>query len=847
MITRRRFVQGSALGLGLAPLDAVAQARPPQPLARRVEGVCRRLAQHGWRKFLLTATGGDLDIAARDLRAELRKPLARIDRGLPGLADLAPHASRAIEPGQPSASLLYHALASPDVVEDGAGNALSAFPTLAEIEVVENYVYGAAPPTLAELRARAQDRPLALVVFALDYRRGADSVHGRHADLCFSRTGISRMGTIGPRYDAKQRAFDPLDPAQPFAFRTIPQRFAAYIAMQTNGDRDRFGPRDALTNDGDRPFWVPLHKLFDGPECLAGLDLKVELARQLQNEKLRRFHRYLEIQGYPSNWTGPDLDRFPFVIRDDQIASLSRTPEFGRGMLEPRPAPFAVRARYQSRWLTFDVPPGFVSEPGVMYFSTAQILPGLAETEPTYLEGLAPTTDRPAPEYISIRHRVREDGSIENLNQHPDLMRILKEGGYKAQHFIDFAGDGWIEARCPQIAGEIKTRVPAYALVSPPDFFPKVSQRDLTQWWRREVPERLRRALWAVPPLPLSERRMAANITSPAGFSINDVTVTALVSHPTDPKPPGERAADPGSSRYSGLPDHSPGIFDPGWDTSQGILYGDPEIPVQPYMQNHGLGTPFIEDVKLCAALGSYWPAVAPDSARTFSPHKRGPGFDYPWPTVVPLTDEETGITPVEGRGLLPWDGVRGPRLTELEGRSFVVYPDINRVDYLTNPDTMTAALLSRIDLDETKARVLAMAALYWSLGIRDPEPDPAAAAPKPEPTVVEPGFVPKPERRSVVDTLRAKAGWAVLSFRRVVEGDTELKAAEDATTAKLAGERRYRLHVFRPGPERPHPTDLLSVLVEPREQVVAYVGQGQVLMRREDGAWQRDTSIPTS
>ena len=37
-----------------------------------------------------------------------------------------------------------------------------------------------------------------------------------------------------------------------------------------------------------------------------------------------------------------------------------------------------------------------------------------------------------------------------------------KAGGYKAQHFIDYAGDGWIEARCPQLASEIPTRLPAY-------------------------------------------------------------------------------------------------------------------------------------------------------------------------------------------------------------------------------------------------------------------------------------------------------------------------------------------------------------------------------------------------
>jgi hypothetical protein len=833
MITRRRLLTSAALGVGTSVAGALgteALAAPRRPLIEAVRAACRRLARHGWRELLLKATAGGLDIAAGDLRRELGKGLPAIDRRHPGLADFAPEGARGIEPGNPAASLLYHAFASPDVVENGSGAPLTAFPTLAEIEAVENYVYGAKPPSMAELRARAGTSPLAIAVFALDYRRAGETVHGRQADLAFARTGIARMGTAGPRYDARERAFAALDPENPFAFRAIPQRFAAYIAMRAPGDKERFGPRDALSDDHTRQFWVPLHKLFDGRECLAGLDLTVGLTRHLRNEKLRRFHRYLEIQGYPSNWTGPDLERFPFVIRDERIASFSKRPELGSGVLEPVPAPFAIRARYRARWLTFDVPREFVQEPGVIYFSTAQILPGEVETEPSYMEGLAPTTDRPAPEYVSIRHRVRADGGIDNLNDDPKMMEVLKAGGYQAQHFIDFAGDGWIEARCPQLAGEVPTRLPAYCLVSPPDFFPWVSQRDLTQWWRREVPEAMRAALWAIPPIPLSDKRMAGNITLPAGFSINDTTITAVVSHPRAAPAAGAPAA-PG--RYSGLPDSSPGIFDPGWDTSLGLHYGDPGVPVQPFMQAYGLGTPFVEDIKLCAALGSYWPAVAPDSARTFSPHKRGPGFAYPWPTIVPLTDEETGIAPAEGGRFLPWDGVRGPRLETIGGREVAVYPDIDRVDYLGNLEKMTAALTAKVDLPETKARVLAMAAVYWSLGVRDPEFRERRRS--------------EEDRQWLVETLKAKAGWAVLSFRKAGKGDPELKAAQDAAGARLAGERRYRFHLYRPGPESRHPSDLKSVLVELNEQVVAFSDARQVLLRRDNGSWQLDSSIPTS
>lgn len=845
MLTRRRVLEGTAAGL-VAGAEITAALAAPARLIDDVSAVCRRLAPEGWRDLLLAATGGELDISAHDLRAELMKPLAKIDRSTPGLAEFHPDGRRGVEPGSPAASLLYHALASPDVVSDARGRPLAVFPTLAEIESVENFVYGALPPTLAAIRRRAGTSPLAIAVFSLEYRRAAESAQGRHADLVFARTGIARIGTVEPRYDARARAFDPLDPARPNGFRAMPQRFAAYLAVRLPGDEATNLPRDFLRGDDQLGFWVPVHKLFAGPECISGLDLQVHLTRTLVNEKLRRFHRYLEIEGFPTSWSGEDLNDFPFVIRNEAIADLSGRPDYGAGILEPRPNVLAARARYRDEWLSFEVPPDFVARPGVMYFSSAQLMPGGVETAPSYMHGVGPTTDRPAPEYISVRHRVRPDGSLESLNDHPDLMRIIAAGGYRAQHFIDFSGDGAVEVRVPQLAGEVRTRLPAYCLVAPPDFFPYVSQRDLSIWWQTEVPKSLRGALWAVPPTSLSERRMAGNITLGLGFSINDTTITALVSHLRARAEPAIRTASDAPAlpqlptrpslvnRYSGLPDASPGIFDPGWDTSLGQRYADPDTP-QPFMQNFGLGTPFVEDVKLCAALGSYWPAVAPDSSRTFSPLRRGPGFDYPWPTVVPLTDTELGIVPAPGREPMPWDGVRGPRLETIDGQPRVVYSDINRVDYLGNLERMTIVHLAKVDLPETKARVLAMASLYWALGLRDPTP-PEAGRP-----------ITEADRDAVIAAVKAKAEWAVLSFRAVEPAHGELAAAEAETSSRLPGERLYRFEAFRPGPETRHPTDLTCVLVEMRERVLAYVGSGRVLLKRTGEPWKLDTSIPTS
>ncbi|MGZ8369736.1 MAG: hypothetical protein ACXWVH_01630, partial [Caulobacteraceae bacterium] len=802
----------------------------------------------GWRELILKASGGGLDIGARDLKAALAKR-CKVDRFVMGFDDFT--GERGIEPGEPNRSLLYHALASPRVTSPG----LRGYPTLAEIEAVENYVYGARPPSLADIERRAGKDTLAVVVFAVEYRPARDSVHGDQAQLCFSRTGIARMGDLPASYDAKARAFEPLDPAKPFSFRTIPQRFAAYLAVRTGGDASRFGPQDALANDDKRSFWVPLHKLYSGTECLKGVDLTVDLASHYRNEKLRKFHRYMRNQGFFTDWAGEDLDNFPFVIKDEMIGSLSKNPDYAQGVVEPRPAAFVNRARYKDQWLSFEVPGNWARTPGVLYFSSGQVLPGSDEiaripevppaeeaaaaegAEPTYdyMAGLAPDTDRNAPEYISVRHRLRADGTLEDLNARPDMMDFIRKGGYRAQHFIDFSGDGWVEARCQGLPDSYRIGVPAFSLISPPDFFPYVSQRELTRWWKTETPKQIRAALWAIPPYPLSQRRMAGDVNLPLGFDINDDTATAIVTQPRrEPAPdeahmPSLRVDD--EPRYSGLPDNSPGVFDPGWDGSQGIFFSDPDVPLQRYLQNQGLGTPFVEDVKLCAALGSYWPAIAPDSTRSWTPLKKAPGELYPWPTIVPLTDQETGITAMPDGRIMPWDGVRGPQIVTREGKRVVRYTDIMRADYINLPGTMTASQLAQIDLAETKARVMAMEAVYWALGIRDPE------------YFAKYGDKDFMAAQAIV---RAKSGWAVTSFRKVGDGDAELAVAEGAAGARLSG-RRYAFHLYKPGEETPDPTDFHYVLLTMTEEVTAFAGDGKVLIRRGNGAWTLDASLPTS
>jgi hypothetical protein len=836
--TRRTFLKHAtvvSLGGALIGTGRYALAADPQPLLDRVAATCRRLAPLGWRQMLLDVTGGELDIGAADLKGALTKKLARIDRTYPGFGDFDVAGERAIEAGSPDRSMLYHALASATVVANRSGVELAGFPTMAEIETVENYVYGVAPPTIEDIRRRAGGHRLGIVVYAVQYHNAPRSVHGRHAELCFSRTGISRLGTVEPLYDDKARVFTAAVQDKPFEFRVVPRRYAAYLAIETSGAWTRFGPQDRQPGDDKLQFWVPIHKLFSGPECLKGLNLDVRINSGLRNEALAIFHKFLDVRGLNNNWRGDDLEHFPFLIKDERIGSISPRPEFGSAVLEPRAQPLFTVAEYKGRPLTFPVDGRYSSRRGNFQLSALQTLPNAAVEVPRYLPDAGQDDQRSAPQFINARHRVLPDGTVENLNLKPDLTEILQKGGYDALHYTDGAGDGWVEALCPQLEGKIDARVPAYAMIGLPDFFPGMNQRELMQWWQHEVPEKLRDALWVIPPFALSQTRIAGNITLPVGFSAEDVTITAIVSHPAPALGPVQIPNGPFHSKKTGLPDGSPGMFDPGWDTSQGIHFSSKDMPLQKFMAGYGLGSPFIEDAKLCAALGSYWPGVAPDSTRVFSPDKRIGGVQYPYPSITPLTDEEIGIVPLPDGRYLPWDGVRGPQVAEIGALRYAIYPDAWHVDYIDMPGTMTAALTSQIDIKEYKLRTMAMAAVYWALGIHDP------------------AFVGDETLTATQKVLTAKAAWAVLSFRKVLPGDAEYaSAAKQSGTTLLVGPI-YRFHVFRWGKETPDSSEKdsrgnikFTIRVEMLEEAIAYVSVPAVLIQRNGGTWTADTSMPT-
>lgn len=743
-------------------------------LIDEVKAACDRLAPLGWRNVLLEITGGQLDIQKPTnaaLKTELTKTLTAIDRTVTGFTDFSLSGTKAIVAGSPADSLLYHGLASPNVT---AG--ISGFPTLMEIESVENYVFGVQAPTLRSLKTRAgltSSQRLSVVLFAYEYRPARDTCTRRQADLVFSRTGISRVGTRPAVYDSRTRGFQSQVADDPFAFQVCPARCAAFLAVRRKGSATTI--MRARQGDNALNFWVPIHKLFNGTECISGLNLQVGYSAFHYNDKIRRTRTVtLGLTRVPA--TAP----FQFSAG---IAELSTDPTFGAGIVMPVPHPRLVEpAAVNGQLVTYTVPRGPKA---------------FAALEPGASQAPDGSEIRPAPAYVHARTQVRNGVAIDLNNDpaRPDVNDTVSRGNYQALHYVDFTGDGQINASVPAFSGKPEVAaaiVPCYSLVAAPDFFPSAGQRELFD----SVPSEF----WGVAPFPLCDTRLPANLQMPGNrFSATEKTISAVVAL-FGPVPAGTNIPQSFDvDRHSCLPDDCAGVFAPGWDvsTDRKRVSG---VRVQ-HLAAYGLGSPFPEDSKLCAALSTFWPAVAPDASRSMSPNTGNPGLRA---TVAPLTDEEIGQV-----GSLPWDGVVGPKVSTFGGVEFLDCEKFIHVDYVKNAleGRFTPRLTTQVSSEEYRLRMQAIATCY-----------------------------------SVVGGDRNMR--FVVSFRKVSAGDSELQRAQLDTSTVLTGEV-YRIDMILGGEatEQSHPTDFRRSLlpIQDRQVFLTSPRTDTALRKRSNqAAWSR-------
>jgi len=736
-------------------------------LIDQVKAVCDRLSQAGWRDLFLLHGIEIRQATAEDLARELDKEVT-VARSIPGFSDFVSETARGIEPAQPSASLLYHAFASPNVsvvpspettLLGTLDHAISAFPTLKELDTIENYIFASADRSVQDIKQFAAHLfevdldaiELSAAVYATEYRPAAETPHRRHADLCFARTGVARVGTASAVYDGALRGYVPFREGDdsPNAIRVLPCRYVTYLAVRSRHQPRRFAVSEA-DGAGDRTFWVPVHKLFEGDECLAGTTLDIKLLANHENRKLERLHSRLEAEGFPSGFSAEQRQKTPFVKRHG-FASWSETYQGAGGLLTPQPQPLASIAEFEERPLSFDSP-----TMGTSSFSDA--------FSPTLSLGAPAVPVRPWPEYAHIRFR-EDAGNVVYWGDEPDLTTTANQGGFRALNVLDSTADGWVEARVSGIAG--LASIPAYSLISAPDFFPSVEQREVFEWWKQtqakhqagELPgwwaqllDRGYWEFWRAEPRPMSEVAFAPNVKlSGAGFSESDTTVSALVTLLQELDLSLPELTTPSTRRHATLPDSAAGVFAPGWDTSADLSGAQGS---QLHFSGYGLGSPFPEDAKLCAALSTFWPAAAPDTQRTFFRVRFARG------SVCPLTDVENGAASQS----LGWDGLRGPqRITEDGSKTLVRYPSYEYADYTQNTleGKLSMAETSRVDFQEYTARILATLRMYRTL-----------------------------------ESLGDKNSLHILSFIQALPQDQLLREAQHATTTSLVGPV-YKFEVF--------------------------------------------------
>lgn len=676
-----------------------------------------RLSAFGWSEWF--AQHG-LDIAID----KLDKLLPSIKRDMPGLGDFSDSGKRGIEPGKPALSLIYHALASPNVhpTRDGKPHENpDAYPTINELDNLENYIY-----SLARRSIDSFENPV-IAVFAYQYRIAENSPHKVHADFGFSRCGVSRIGTEAPRYSASMRSFTSSPAIGERGAAVLPARYGAFIAERRAPTSDDAVFR-ASPSDAEQLFLFPVHKIFAGDECLLDelgkplLINSVDFREYHINEKLRRIH--VESADNPDFIEALDIfdiDAYPFVRdsnNDNDFVSLE--PAGNSVLVVSHHHELLTRKAMQSingeeHLARFKVP-----EKNGRFFSSLL---------------LSSPSGRAAPEYANIRHQFMGgagEDSTEDLNltlSESDFeQRVIKGGGYEAAHFIDDSCDGVITVEVSGLSG--LPTICAYSLITAIDFFPQIRQLDIQRWveklYQADVGLSLtgienRRHFSQGGPRPLSDGRFTrslegeANVTRklpnrslnnpltqtiafPASDRVN-YTVTSIVGSAAQGS-----AFDLGknaSRAISWLPDSAADVFAPGWDISTHNVDG-----VDSY-SSYGLGSPFLEDAKLCAALNSYWPAAAPDSART---------FNITWsPTSQPLLDRELGYHPNHPRvgsnevdSNRGWDGEYGPYLERVRGELFANCAHRNRSDYVSNALAGTIGFngLDQIDAAEMIQRM---------------------------------------------------------------------------------------------------------------------------------------------
>jgi hypothetical protein len=659
----------------------------------------------GWAKYLKDTLGVNLGLSGDALKAELVKDLdnARLkklmDTSESGFDDFA--GMNLIKPGFPAYSLLYHALASPRVRPAG----VQSYPQLHQLDALENYIYSLAEwehlKTIYEVRSNSD---LVLAVFAYEYRPAFKTPHHEHADMVFSRTGVARVGQHDYNFDRINRCFtnQPKDGTPVEHSAVVPARYGLFLAKRVSSDQVKlmttgvYKPGDKYDDkeDNKRTFLQPIRKVFQD-DVLFG-EARLNFSESHRSEKLAKLVEHTDLKFY--NNLKPTVRNSQHLIVQDPKATIINS----SFLVVSKPEPLIRISKEGDKPIYFLVPARIPGEDGYYrnrYFTSYNT------QEVQDVELLVPTPEgyhkipnqynepRTQPLFLNITHEqdtlsangykeVKKDASFDNR---------LNDGLYQSPLFEDSICEGSVNAQINHnmdaLRGVYKEILPGYSIVTAPDFFPQVDNFDLMTYDVAPGTAVNISNFYEGGLASLATCRLTPN---PELLPVMDLadTYTAVLSHKSKAATPAAQTGKfnnpslPKGYMVSGfLPDVASSVFAPGWD----ITYSaDKPGSTNVYLSTEGLGSPFVEDMKLCAAANGMWPASSPDAARTYQ------GSLDPWSrntTAIPLLDDELGFHKNSPAGLMMkketfgWDGVQGPFLQRVNNKWKINFADVGRAD----------------------------------------------------------------------------------------------------------------------------------------------------------------------
>lgn len=789
---RRDFleqVSGAVVAIQFAPIVALAgnlkgvneecdiyenakRISAPQFLQDRFIELLKELKQKDWSSFFNNEFNINIDPNNPNLNEDLDRILPNI-RTQKGFDDFA--GIRMIEPGRPSMSLLYHALASPRVKPEISNKPFDETQYLGweELVVLEDYIY-----SLLELNIDAArlNKEYVLAVFSYEYRPAYKTPEDSpYADFVYSRTGISRIGQHPYNYNKAERSFTNLPlTASPKEIAVMPAKYGLFLAKVTKASDVHLMSKENGDTSGfsifkkNRDFLVPVKKIFSKDPFLNERD--ITFYESHVNEKLARLAAFKGIELFKDENTNYRLEASPFRkinattdqnelldTNNSKMVSLIRG-EGASVLLTPVDDLLMKLAWQDEKLVCFKVPKEkelILNVDSNRRYTSLKLQSNAYKNASDYIatEGYAKkyratkfSAPRNAPLFANIRNRVDTTNlkSIEYLSADTqDFDSIISNGGYYTAMFEDNICDGFISAKISDVKSDavlnrlINNILPAFSLVTAPDFFPYSESFDLHEFDKNKQSSfmeggienlstcRLRANPNLIDPITKSAAfpewvdlslekgtdlpfTMHAILTSKCKVTSNDYKLDSIAYKKSEDR-------DYLSTSY--MTDTASFVFAPGWDATYSA-----NNKKRPFLATIGLGSPFPEDMKLCAAANGMWPVASPDAARTFQGSLKKIVSLGVTPCALPLTDLEIGIH--ESHPMLKepgtllekcfgWDGEHGPFLSDHKNRYSVEFTDIGRADYVHNlmqPDIgFNMELLRKLTTTEIIFRMIAL------------------------------------------------------------------------------------------------------------------------------------------